>query len=167
MCPPLAPADLDQIRKIVASTVQPLRDELDALQNVDRRHDERLRTHSGTHREIVANVRRSEDEIKTATNESLLAAQRHMGASLEDFRAEVRRELLELAKVPEATKGAEAAAVAGAHAAQAAQHATTDLAVAQLQTSAASKREARLRTFGLFIALVISAVINHLSKGAP
>lgn len=159
----LSPSDIEQIRRIIAAevatavaiAVQPLREDVDVLRKVDRRHDARLASHSGAHKDIIADVKRTTGELAVSTQEQLVAVQTTMAQSLDEIRREMKSGALSSA--PAAARAAETAATA-------AKDATTDLAIAHATREGKSKREARLRTFGLFIALVISTVINHLSK---
>lgn len=118
----LSASDLELLRKTVATTVkqelagvearfgQSVSDVWDAirrLEKVDERTDEDLRKHSGAHRDLSTNVRRSLDEVKVTTLESV-------DAKLDAFRAEMRAERAELVKAPEAAMQASKSAASAA-----------------------------------------------------
>lgn len=81
------------VKREIPLAVQPLQDQIDRLEGVDKRHDERLRTHSGTHRDIALNVRKSITEVKETTNADLLAATHHLSSEIETYRKEMNDKL--------------------------------------------------------------------------
>ncbi len=177
MPPPLRPEDRAEIALIVKraidaaipNAVQPLQDQVDRLKGTDERHDERLRTHSGTHRDIASNVRKSVDEVKETTNADLLRATTHLASEIGEQRAETSA-AFEAMRTEFDTKlqATFTAASASALAASQAKHATTDNAVAAVQTTDAVKknnRDSTLRTIGTLLTFILIALWNHFAKG--
>lgn len=108
------------VKKEIALAVQPLQDQIQELQGVDKRHDTDLRKHSGAHKDLAKNVRESLDETKTVTLE-------RVDAKLDDFRVEMLEAHKKMASTPAAAEGAKSAALLASTAAASAAVDTTQI----------------------------------------
>lgn len=146
-------ADLDEIKMLLERELRPLRRDIEALQAVDQRHDTRLGSHSGLHRDLSANVRKSLAEVKETTNADLLAATQHLSGLIESYRKSNDEKLAFVNAQVEALKQVPAQAAASANAA--------------IDTKAEVQRgnkASRLHAWAAVIAFVIIQVIEHFAK---
>ena len=157
MSPPLSREDLalvtriasDAAAKAVRDVAQKQQEEIDQLKKVDTRHDERLGSHSGTHKDIAASVRKTLSDAHEATIASV-------DVKLDAFRAEMRAELASLARTPEAADGAKKAALQAFTSAASASVDTEQIRSKQL----AEAHDQRIRFWATIIPVIAAAVAS-------
>lgn len=160
MPPALSREDLALVTKIATEAAakaardiaQRQQEEIDALKKVDTRHDERLGHHSGTHKDLAANVRKSLSDVQEATITSV-------DAKLDAFRAEVRAELASLARAPDAADGAKKAALQASTSA-----ASVSFDTSQIRSKQAAEAHDQRVRFWVTIIPVIGAAVASVVK---
>lgn len=153
MSPPLSREDLALVTRIASEAAtkaardiaQKQQEEIDQLKKVDTRHDERLGSHSGTHRDLAANVRKSQEATIASVD-----------MKLDAFRAEMRAEFASLARAPEAAEGAKTAALQAFTSAASASVDTEQIRSKQL----AEAHDQRIRFWATIIPVIAAAVAS-------
>jgi len=144
---------LAKLAVLIDAKLAPVVKRIAALENVDRKHDAGLRD---TRRELV----QSKHDITETTNDSLLAASRHIAASVEHVRAEV-------ARVAEAqTKSVAPAAIGAERAAHRTEGKTDALTVSAEQIEAKTDRALRWYRHPAFTAIInaiVGAVLGYVA----
>lgn len=143
------------VDRAASKVVQPIRDEVDQLRVVDKRHDERLSSHSGAHRGIVESVRKSEETLRATTAEQILASQQLMSHALDAHRAETRAELRDLGARVHALSAVGEVAERARKSADSAYNAASALVPEQTQNRIALSGTRRVAVGGIVVTLVL------------
>lgn len=159
----MTPAEREEIRRLMQQIVQPLQEQIDALKHADRQHT----------REFDASLRRSATELREERNgdlagvsltyERLLRSVRSIEEKVDEVRTTSASIAPAAAASEKACKGAEAAAVAGAKAAIAAEGKTDALAIDQggiKSDTRTSARWAKITAITVSLITIVHAIVQ-------
>lgn len=137
------------LKTAIATAVQPLRDDIDLLKQVDRRH-------SGAHKDLSTNVRQSLVDIQVAKEATIATVDQKLDA----FRSEMRAERAAIVKAPEAAEAAQKAAIQASTSAAAVSFDTAQIRSKQEDNA----HNDRIRFWVTLIPVIITALFEAWQK---